>query len=213
MAGQGRRVPGPGGERGDERERIVEAAYRCLEAGDGASVSVSVGRILAGAGLSTRAFYRHFGSKDDLLIAMFRKDADLFTAEMRATAAATASPADALRRFVRGTLRLTSDPRRRRRVLVMVSEEALRARGYAAERARVDAAAESVIAGIIERGRAAGDFPAVSDVAADAGSIGALLRHAVDEQLARPSPDGARAAADRVVGFALRALAGPGKRP
>jgi AcrR family transcriptional regulator len=211
MAGRGTREDGRDEERSGERARIVEAAYRCLRDSDGASASV--GRILAEAGLSTRAFYRHFGSKDDLLIALFRRDADAFTAEMCAAAAAAASPADALRRSVHGTLRLTSDPRRRRRVLLMVSEEVVRARGYAAERARVDAAAKALIAGIVERGRATGDFPAVRDVAADADCIGALLRHAVDEQLARPSPDGARAAADRVVGFALRALGGPVRRP
>ncbi|MCF3963530.1 TetR/AcrR family transcriptional regulator [Streptomyces fuscigenes] len=211
MAGREDLEDGRGTARREERARIVDAASRCLAANAGATVSV--GRILDEAGLSTRAFYRHFGSKDDLLGALFRKDADIFTAEMRAAAAVAAAPADALRLLVRGTLRLTWDPRRRGRVLLMVSEEAVRARGYAAERARIDAAARTLIAGIIERGRAAGDFPAVRDVAADAGSIGALLRHAVDEQLARPSPDAARAAADRVVGFALRALGGAGARP
>ncbi|MEW2547289.1 TetR/AcrR family transcriptional regulator [Streptomyces sp. NPDC047002] len=207
MAGDDRGAAG----REDERARIVEAAYRCLAASDGASASV--GEILAAAGLSTRAFYRHFGSKDDLLIAMFRDDADALTAEMRAVTAAASSPADALRRLVRGTLRLTSDPRRRRRVLVMVSEETVRAKGYAAERARIDAEAEGLIAAILAGGRSAGDFRGVCDIAADAGCIGALLRQAVDEQLAHPSRDGARAAAERVIGFALRAVGGRAGRP
>ncbi|MCA1224400.1 TetR/AcrR family transcriptional regulator [Streptomyces sp. 8L] len=210
MAERGARGPGAAEERSGERARIVDAAYRALAATDGSSASV--GDILAEAGLSTRAFYRHFGSKDDLLIAMFRRDAATLTAEIRAATAAATSPTDALRRFVRGTLRLTSDPRRRH-VLVILSEEAVRAKGYAAERARLDAASEALIAAIIKRGRASGDFPGAGDIAADAGSIGALLRHAVDEQRARPSPGGARAAADRVVGFALRALGGTATRP
>ena len=67
---------------GDERMRIIDAAYRCLLARDGATVSVTA--ILAEAGLSTRAFYRHFESKDSLLLALFRRDSDRLRAEARA---------------------------------------------------------------------------------------------------------------------------------
>jgi len=202
-----RDMPGRDGE----RVRIEEAAHRCLAASGGESASV--GEILAEAGLSTRAFYRHFGSKDDLLLAMFRRDAERFTAEMRDITRAASSPTDALRRFVRATLRLTWDPRRRRHVLLMVCEQAVRAKGYGAERARVDAVADGLLAGILEQGRSRGEFPWVRDASADAGCIGSLLRQAFDEQLADPSPDGAREAGDRVVDFALRALGGRGGRP
>ena len=39
--------------------------------------SATVQDILDEAGLSTRAFYRHFGSKDDLFHALFRREAEL----------------------------------------------------------------------------------------------------------------------------------------
>ena len=54
-----------------ERSRIIEAAYRCLVDSGGGGLSVT--GVLNAAGLSTRAFYRHFDSKDALLLAMFRE--------------------------------------------------------------------------------------------------------------------------------------------
>lgn len=73
-----------------ERDRIVEAAYQILAANDGANVSVR--EILRGAGLSTRAFYRHFQSKDDLLLAMLRDEADAITDRLDAVAAGADTP-------------------------------------------------------------------------------------------------------------------------
>jgi AcrR family transcriptional regulator len=191
-------------DQSDERTRIMDAAYQVLSANAGASASVA--GILAAAGLSTRAFYRHFGSKDDLLLAMFRRDNDRVNAEMRAAVTAAASPADALGAFVHGTLRLTSERRRRARVLVMTSEEARRARGYDTERSRSALGQQTAIAAILERGRADGSFPWVSDPDADARAIVAALRSAFDEQIARTATVTAAQAADQVVDFALRAL-------
>ena len=72
-----------------ERERIIKAAYRCLAETSGGGASV--GDILKAAGLSTRAFYRHFGSKDDLLLAMFRRDSERLLAELQGAAARAAN--------------------------------------------------------------------------------------------------------------------------
>lgn len=50
----------------EEVDRIVEATYRVIER-EG-SVEPKVRDILAEAGLATQAFYRHFSSKDELLL-------------------------------------------------------------------------------------------------------------------------------------------------
>ncbi|MGW6362395.1 TetR/AcrR family transcriptional regulator [Streptomyces sp. NPDC055092] len=194
-------------EQDGERARIIEAAYRVLAASEGESVAV--GEILTEAGLSTRAFYRHFESKDDLVIAMFRRDNERVMAEIHAMVAAAESPDDALRRFVEGTMRLASDRRRRRRVMVMTSAQAVRARGYAAERARSQAAQESVLALVLEQGRDAGLFPWARAPKADARSICAVLWHVFGEQIAGGGSTGADEAAAQVVDFALRALGAP----
>src|ERR1700730_7092723 len=108
-----------------EKSNIMEAAYRCLMDSSGGAVSIT--DILTAAGLSTRAFYRHFESKDGLLLAMFRSDSDVVMAELRTASAAAASPVEALRRWIDGMLRLTVEEPRRRRVLILTSEEAQRA--------------------------------------------------------------------------------------
>jgi AcrR family transcriptional regulator len=74
-----------------ERVHIIDAAYRCLAAPDGAPVTVA--GVLAAAGLPDEAFGRHFASRDALLLAMFRRDVALLTAEMRSSAAAAELPA------------------------------------------------------------------------------------------------------------------------
>ncbi len=187
----------------DERKRIIDAAYRCLTARNGATVPVT--DILAEAGLSTRAFYRHFESKDSLLLAMFRRDSDRVICEMDAIVAVAASPADALREFIQGTLRLTAEERRRQRVMILMSEEAQRARGYGAERSRAQAARERTIIRILGQGRADGSFPWARPEA-DARSIRAALCQAFDEQMSQSAPVTAAEAADRIIDFALRAL-------
>ena len=58
----------------DDRQIIIDAAYSCLS--EPHSGPVPVAAILERSGLSTRAFYRHFVSKDELFLAMLRQEAD-----------------------------------------------------------------------------------------------------------------------------------------
>ncbi|HVW42944.1 MAG TPA: TetR/AcrR family transcriptional regulator [Amycolatopsis sp.] len=187
-----------------ERAAVMDAAYRALTASKGASVSVT--DILRAAGLSTRAFYRHFESKDELLLALFRRDAERVMNQSDAAASAEC-PRDALANFLAMYLRIAADPRRRRRMLVLSSPEITRARGYAEERRRFNAVQEAAIAAILERGLANGSFP-YAKPASDARWIRAALSNAFDEQVA-----GTTRTADDVVAeltdFALRALGAP----
>jgi AcrR family transcriptional regulator len=186
-----------------ERAKIMAVAYRILAANGGATISIA--DVLAEAGLSTRAFYRHFDSKDGLLLAMFRRDSDRVLAELQAAAASTTSAADALRSWIFGMLRLTADPRRRQRALVLDSDEVTRARGQRAEQARYEAAQSAAITQILHRGRADGSFPAAQPES-DARYLRAAIDQAVREQLSQVSPVGADEAAQSLLDFALRAL-------
>jgi AcrR family transcriptional regulator len=186
-----------------ERSRIIDSAYRCLAASDGKGVSVT--DILRGASLSTRAFYRHFDSKDTLLLAMFRRDSDRLHAELDATAAATASPREALRAWIDGYLQLTTQPRRRQRVLMLSSAELMRTGGYADERARTMSRLQEGIAHILVQGREDGSFP-WANPEADSRAIRAALTEAFAEQMAGSAAVDAAAAAAEVTDFAFRAL-------
>jgi len=191
-----------------EKAGIIEAAYRCLADSDGTTASIT--DILAAANLSTRAFYRHFGSKDDLLLTMFRQDAEAVIGELRAVTVAAPTPAEALRGLIHGMLRLTTEGRRRRRVLILTSEEAQRARGYAAERARFLTAQEQMIAEILYAGHADGSFP-WADPEPDARSIRAALGQAFEDRMTSPAPLSPAETAEQVTGFALRALGAAGE--
>lgn len=188
-----------------ERAKIMEAAYRILGADRQATLSVA--EVLAEAGLSTRAFYRYFDSKDTLLLAMFRRDSDRVLAELQAAAAGTPTAVEALRGWVSGMLRLTADPRRRQRALVLDSGEVTRAKGYRAERARYEAAMDAVLTQILHRGRAEGSFP-LARPGLDARYLRAVLDQAVRDQVSAHSPIGADEAAADLFDFALRALTG-----
>ncbi|MWA00846.1 TetR family transcriptional regulator [Actinomadura sp. LD22] len=186
-----------------ERVRIIDAAYRCLAGAEGAPVSIT--EILTAAGLSTRAFYRHFESKDALFLAMFRRDGIRVMTELRSLTSTANSPAEALGALVNGMLHITADDRRRRRVLALSSGEATRARGYAEERARALAEQEELIVEILRAGQADGSFP-WTDPEPDARSIRAVLGQAFEDQMTGAARDDAVTVAAQITGFALRAL-------
>lgn len=186
-----------------ERSRIMEAAHRCLAANNGEAVSVT--DILREAGLSTRAFYRHFGSKDDLLIAMFRYDRDRVLARLRAAVAAAQSPADSLRAWIEGYLGLASGPRRRQRVDVLSSAEIRRASGYGVERTDWMAQHQAEIAAILRQGVRDGSFP-MANAEPDAGAIHAMITEALAAQFDGSARVSAAESAGQLIDFAFRAL-------
>lgn len=109
----------------------------------------SVADILAEADVSTRAFYRHFESKDALLIALFRRDGDVVAAELTAAVEAAADPRGALDAWLERYLDLFFDPRRASRVRVMASEAAQRAVGYSDEMARSERLLVTPLVGVL----------------------------------------------------------------
>jgi AcrR family transcriptional regulator len=178
-----------------ERSKIIAAADRCLALSDDGGVSVS--GILAEAGLSTRAFYRHFESKDALLLALFRRDSERVFAELRAAADAAPGPAEALRRWIDGFLGPDTGVRRHRVLVLAAADGMVRGIGYAAERDRWAGAHRAAIADILRRGRDDGSLP-WADPEPDA----RIIMAALSEAFRRPARD----AAARLTDFAFRAL-------
>ena len=103
----------------------------------------SVQDILDRAGLSTRAFYRQFRSKDDLLLAMFRTASDPDVDQIARSVAEAPTALGAVLVWVDQMLSLAFDRRRVRR-LVIFNTVARQADGYEDEecslRARLDRA-------------------------------------------------------------------------
>jgi AcrR family transcriptional regulator len=194
-----------------ERARILDAAYGILAASTGSSLSVT--EVLEASGLSTRALYRHFESKDALLLALFRRDAERLHTRLEAAVDSAPSPRAALVGWIEGTLQVVADPRRRQRVLVFSSEEVTRARGIAAERHRIQEAQAETLSRIIASGLADGSFPWAT-LPADARAIRAALGEELVEQINGLSSVPPDRAAAHLADFALRALgASRGPRP
>src|SRR6185312_12456349 len=83
------------------------------------------------AGVSSRAFYRHFRSKDDLFLALLRQGADDIAVRVdRVAAEAVGSPADQLAAWIGEVFDLMVDPRQRMQMSVIDSEEVRTAQGY-----------------------------------------------------------------------------------
>jgi AcrR family transcriptional regulator len=184
-----------------ERARIMDAASRLLSTGRGLSVT----DVLEGAGLSTRAFYRHFESKDALMLALFRRDSERVNSQLEDTIAAAATPREALVGWIEGTLRLLDDPRRRHRVAVFGSEDVTRARGIGAERQRIQESQIATLTRIIAAGVADGSFPRAA-LPGDARALQAACSKALDDQITQVATVSAGQAAAELADFALRAL-------
>jgi AcrR family transcriptional regulator len=187
----------------DDRQGIIDAAYACLyEAHRG---PIPVAAILERAGLSTRAFYRHFASKDELFLAMLRQEADALAGRLdRIACELPGGPAEQLAAWVEMMFDLAYDPQLRMHLTVIDSDEVRAAKGYRETRERLHAERERSLVRVLQRGRDDGSFP-LADPQRDAVAISAV----VSRELTISAPGDAEAlqrARARVLDFALRAL-------
>src|ERR1700677_628475 len=102
-----------------ERDLILMAALEVLRRNDGEEATVA--GILQEAGLSTRAFYRHFQTKEDVIRALYERDAESFGAHLRRRVEAAATAAEALAPWVNEMLGLAYGRRRAERVSALSS--------------------------------------------------------------------------------------------
>jgi AcrR family transcriptional regulator len=91
----------------DVRSAILAAASKCVR--DEGVRGLSIASVLERAQLSTRAFYRHFESKDQLVAAVFLEMARAETQRLKRKMADTACPVDAVVVWVEGRLDLAFD--------------------------------------------------------------------------------------------------------
>jgi AcrR family transcriptional regulator len=112
-----------------EVRMIVEATTALLARND--YEDVSIGAILTEAGLSTRSFYRHFSSKDELLIALYRENAEQAARRLSGRVATVQTPLQAVESWIDELLSFTYNPRKARRVAIYDAPSSRRAVGYA----------------------------------------------------------------------------------
>jgi len=164
-----------------EKQRIVQAAYELIQR-DG-SKETSVHDVLRAADLSTRAFYRHFRSKDELVLEMYRVDCDRVNTTLASAVAAAPDHVSALEAWIDQNLAVVYDARRLRHAVVLSSAEVSSAEGFTAVKNAGLAAQRAPLVALLTEGRDAGVFPQADpeiDALAIQAVVGAHMRARLD---------------------------------
>ncbi|MCW2784226.1 MAG: transcriptional regulator [Marmoricola sp.] len=164
-----------------EREALVAAALEALR--DSGARSLTVDDVLARAGLGTRAFYRHFASRSELITQVFVQAARTEAERLRERMASAPEPVGAVIAWIDGRLDLAFDDAVQSD-LKHVSREAQAT--HAADPARMAAVHAAMLAPLVEqltRGARSGAFTSVDPVA-DAHAIDSVTWASIERRWA-----------------------------
>lgn len=179
----------------DEVERLIQAAFRVIEASG--ELEPKVSDILAEAGLSNQAFYRHFKSKRALLVAVLdegiRGLGSYLRARMDAAAPATADishtseaagldPEPAIRQWIRGMAAQAMDPSGAEASRPFALARGRLAESFPAEVAESEKQVTAPLREVLERAQRAGRLPDV-EPDADAENLYHLMMGWVEARL------------------------------
>ena len=190
-------------ESDDELRILLDAALVVMERNG--YVDAAVADILREADLSTRSFYRHFESKDQLLCALFRREADAAAARLRAKVDAAATPRAALHAWIDEILSFGHHRVKAARVSVLGSPGAMKAEGYVDEMRHASEVLTAPLEALLRDGAADGSFP-LADPVADAPLVRSVVWAAAGLNPAREKATTRTEAARQVRSFCERAL-------
>jgi AcrR family transcriptional regulator len=161
-----------------ERRMIMDAAIKVMARNGYAGMSVA--EVLSEAGLSTRAFYRHFDSRETLLVALMRRESESVGRSLERAVALAPHPVAALEAWLECYLDVFYEPRRAARTALFASP-AVRASYPLADELREQR--RIFCRPLIEALRRAHEAGAVRSPTpeADAYSMFALVRAATDQ--------------------------------
>ena len=173
-----------------EKQHIMRIAYELIQRNG--SKETSVHDVLRETGLSTRAFYRHFRSKDDLVLEMYRVDCDRMTALLDAAVVAAPTPLAALEAWIDQSLAVVYDARRLRHAVVLSSAEVSSAVGFTEVKNAGLAAQRTPLVRVLRAGQQSGIFPHAhpeTDAIAIQAVVGAHMRARLDRDRALTRAD------------------------
>ena len=186
----------------DEVRRLLDAAFELIQ--DRGALEPRVAEIVRTAGLSNQAFYRHFRSKHELLVAVLDEGVRTLAEYLAHRMETVSSPEEQVREWIRGMCAQSLDEGAARATRPFVSARGRLAEAYPHEVARSEAQVTALVQNAIEAGRLDGSFPA-AEPEPDAESLYHLTMGWLQSRLLAPETatdaDGARLEA-----FALSAL-------
>jgi AcrR family transcriptional regulator len=189
-----------------EARALVQAGMAVLRRSTARNLTVA--DVLDVAGLSTRAFYRHFQSKDELILAVYQYDNHRSIERLRARIATAASTLDALEEWVASSLALGFAPRQARRTMTLWREGGRLWAQYPGEYNAIVEGLVEPLTDVLERGRGDGTFP-YADPHLDALTIHAVVWRLIERRLGGDTSLNLESASAHVLRFCLPALTGP----
>jgi AcrR family transcriptional regulator len=186
-----------------ELRLLLDAALTVMERNGYADAAVA--DILREADVSTRSFYRHFESKDQLLCALYRREAEAAAERLNAKVDAAGSPRAALDAWIDEILSFGHHRAKATRVAVLGSPAAMKAEGYAEETRHAAKLLMAPLLALLSEGATDGTFP-LADPAADAPLIQSAVLSASGLNPTPDEPPSPAEAARQVRSFCERAL-------
>ena len=187
----------------DELLILLDAALVVMERNG--YVDANVAEILREANLSTRSFYRHFDSKDQLLCALYRREAQAAATRLDDRVHGAGTPRAALEAWIDEILTLGHDRAKAARLTVLTSRGAMKADGYTEAMRDASQLLMAPLERILAEGAADGSFPR-ADPRADATLIQSVVWAAAGLNPARSRPASRAEAVRQVRSFCERAL-------
>jgi AcrR family transcriptional regulator len=191
-----------------EVRRLIEAGIAVM--GRAETVSPKVIEIVREAGLSNQAFYRHFRSKDELLVAILDDGLRQLVGYLEHRMAGAGSSLDAIRRWVEGVLAQATDADAAARTRPFVRDSLRLAEQFPDEVRRSDEVLVTPLRRAITGAIAAGELPS-ADADLDSEAIYRLTMATMQIRLVQRRPPSA-AEVDHLVAFILAGLDRPGGR-
>ncbi len=92
---------------GGPAEKLIEAGQQLVLEGDG---QFTVKQLADRAGVALQTFYRHFGSKDELVLAVLEENVAQGVRDMEAIASVESDPVDQLQELIQLPIRMSTEP-------------------------------------------------------------------------------------------------------
>lgn len=186
-----------------EVRRLVDASLALIQRSG--QLEPRVSEIVREAGLHNQAFYRHFRSKHELLVAVLDEGIGVLAGYLAHRMEAAVTPTDRVRAWLAGILEQALDPRGAEATRPFVLARGRLAESYPEEVRESERRLTALLHESIREGAAAGAFPA-ADPERDAETLYLLAMGWVERRLTDPAP-ASRDDAHALEAFAIAGLA------
>ncbi len=187
----------------EEVRRFVEAGFRLVR--ESGQLQLRVSAVVAAAGLSNHAFYKHFRSKDELLVTLLDDGIRQLSSYLRHRMETAASPRERVRSWIRGMCEQALNPRAAAATRPFALGRGRLAERFPEEVAESERRLSALVQVALADAVAAGELPE-ADPETDAAALYDLAMGWMQRKLAQPEP-APRAEAESLVAFAMSGLA------